>query len=109
MTPAGAGGVGGGIDDAGTLEMTRTTVAHNRSGTPGTGGVGGSGGGLYEVGFVPPTISHSIFTANKAVSGGQGGGIYNGSVAPMTPSRTKIVRNRPNNCAGFGPVANCHH
>jgi hypothetical protein len=108
---AATGGPGGGIFNAGSLDMIRTTIAHNVTGRGGTSVAGGgSGAGLYVSPLASSTtIARSTITRNKAVEGGQGGGIFNVSAAVITPTRTKIVRNRPNNCAGFGPVANCHH
>jgi hypothetical protein len=104
----GTGGGGGGIVNQGALLMTRTTIAHNATGRGAPGTAGGNGGGLYEsLGTL--TVSHSVITANTAVDGGHGGGVYNGSLSPIALTRTRIVRNRPDNCAGFAPVANCRH
>jgi hypothetical protein len=105
--PTGMGGYGGGIYDAGQLQMTRTTIAHNFTGKPGSGGTGGLGGGLYVVLGSAPVISRSLITGNGAVGGGQGGGIYNGLATSITPVRTRIVRNRPDNCAPAGTVTPC--
>ncbi len=106
----GTGGDAGGILDGGTMHLSRTTIARNRTGRGGTSEPGGSGGGI-NLGIVAAgtTISHSVITRNKAVAGGQGGGIFNGSFGPITPTNTKIVRNRPNNCAGPSPVTPCRH
>jgi hypothetical protein len=108
-TPSsGPGGPGGGIYDAGTLEMTRTTVTRNVTAVGGSGAFGGPGGGLYVVSLTPPVISGSVFTRNKAVSGGHGGGIFNASALLITPTATRLVRNRPDNCAPAGTVVGCH-
>lgn len=56
---------GGGINNAGTLNINGSTFSGNNAGSPG-------GGGIYNTGNV--NITNSAFSGN---SGGNGGGIYN--------------------------------
>jgi CSLREA domain-containing protein len=70
---------GGGLFNAGTLTITNTTVADNRSSR--------SGGGLVNVNLV--TITRSTFSGNQA--GTFGGGISNGG--PMTIVNSTISGN----------------
>ncbi len=109
--PPASGGYGGGIFSDGTLEINHTTIAHNDTGSPGAApALGGLGGGIYLANATSVTISHSLITRNTAVAGGQGGGIYNGGVAlVVVPVKTRIARNRPDNCAPAGSVAHCSH
>ncbi len=110
-TPS-AGGSGGGIFSFGALTVTRSTVAHNVTGPGGLGGAGngsgGFGGGIaISIGPVP-VISRSLITRNKTAAGGIGGGIYTAFIT-VNPTKTRIVRNHPDNCEPSGFVANCRH
>lgn len=60
---------GGGIRNAGTLNVTNSTISENRSGNPFIG----QGGGIWNAGTV--TVTNSAISQNSA--GGQGGGIWN--------------------------------
>lgn len=56
---------GGGVNNAGTLNINNSTFSGNNAGSPG-------GGGIYNTGNV--NITNSTFSGNSA---GNGGGIYN--------------------------------
>ena len=59
-----SGGVGSGIDNGGTLVVTRSTI---------TGNSAGEGGGIYNGGFL--TVENSTISGNAATT--SGGGIHN--------------------------------
>jgi hypothetical protein len=116
------GGSGGGILNAGTLNLTGTTVSGNFAGTGGQGendpaGQGGNGGGISNSATV--TIQTSTITGNFAGSGGlgiagnepsgsggNGGGIYSSSgsvtVANSTISSNVSGTSGPASEAGNG-------
>lgn len=62
-----AAGLGGGVQNAGTVVLRRTTLAGNRA---------GNGGALANIAGATATVSRSVFTAN-ATTGVGGGGIIN--------------------------------
>ena len=112
ITP-GTGGTGGGIDDAGSLLLVASSIAKNRTGSGGsnslTTGAGGNGAGLYVGSSGSAAIRRSVITRNFAATGGNGGGIFNDASTVITPRATRVVRNKPNNCAPANKVARCMH
>jgi CSLREA domain-containing protein len=107
-TDSAPGNSGGGIVNAGRLQVTGTTVASNRAGSGGfggsdTGGRGGNGGGIVNSGTV--VITSSTIKGNAAGSGGlglsgqevsgpggSGGGIYS-SGGTVTLTKTTVSGN----------------
>ena len=123
---AGAGGSGGGIENSGTLSITGSTIAANKTGagadggagglggggagttngSTGTGGNGGNGGGIDSSASL--TASNSTFTANAtggggtgsaATSGGAGGGV-NQTMSGATLTQTTIDANNTQGAGG---------
>ncbi len=85
------GGIGGGIDNSGTLSITDTTISDNMAGVGGSASPG-TGGGIYNTGTL--SITDTTISGNMAedanffgVSPGTGGGIYN----PGTLSITNVT------------------
>ena len=80
-SPAGSGGVGGGIFNSGTLTLSGIAVSGNRTGKGGDSsslpGAGGLGGGVYNLGTL--TITNSTISGNKTGAGGISGGGAGGS------------------------------
>jgi hypothetical protein len=120
----GSGGNGGGIASSGPLTISRSAIVHNFAGSAGSGGGGGPGadggnGGGLEIYAGPASIVRTTIARNRAgrassgvaISGvpGSGGGIRSGSDSVITPRRTRIVDNKPDNCAPPGAVARCRH
>jgi hypothetical protein len=66
-------GVGGGISNAGTLNVSNDTISNNR------GGNQGAGGGIYNSGSL--TVTNSTIASNSAGIAGIGGGISNSGTA----------------------------
>ena len=118
--PGGDGGNGGGIYNAGAVQLYDTWVVYNTTGSGGTGGdaggIGraGAGGGIYSAGKL--TLDHAIVEGNLAgiggylVSppgtqggpGGDGGGVYSAGGAAIAFSSVA------NNRAGTGQSAGTH-
>ena len=106
-------GNGGGIANAGTLNVTTSTFSGNSAGSGGgifnTGalnvtnstfsgnGTSFQGGGIYNLGTV--TVINSTFAGGSAY---QGGGIFNGGTLNMTNSI--IANNTGSNCFAFYPI-----
>ena len=82
---SGQGGVGGGIDNAGTLTVTDSTIDNNMAGL--------GGGGIYNAGTL--TVTNSTID-NNVTGNGDGGGID--STGTLTVTNCTIS----NNGAGFG-------
>ncbi len=100
-------GSGGGINNNGTLALSRTTISNSSTGTLGggiynTGALTvshstisgdtdwvGDGGGIYNTGTL--TVSHSTISGNLAFYHGSGGGIYNAGT--LTVSQSTISDN----------------
>jgi hypothetical protein len=82
---------GGGIYNAGTLNVTNSTFSGNT-----VLGVGSGGGGIYNAGTL--TVTNSIFSANS--SGCVGGGIYNGATLNVTNSTFSGNTALGSNCGG---------
>jgi hypothetical protein len=103
------GGLGGGIENAGTLAVTDSTLSGNSAALGGgienggnlavtdstlTGNSAGEGGGIYNADTGTLTVTDSTLTGNSAFStllpigfvGGNGGGIYNGGRLAVTDS-----------------------
>jgi CSLREA domain-containing protein len=77
---SGAGGSGGGIENSGSLTVTRSTIVGNRTGAGGNGARGGNGNGSGTGG-----------DGSAGSNGGNGGGID--SSTNMTLSDSTIVEN----------------
>ena len=92
---------GGGITNAGNLNLVDAVVRRNRaSGSPGLGG------GLFNTSTGTATIQGSQIRSNTAST--DGGGIYNAAaVGAVTISGTQVSSNTPNNCAPPGSVPGC--
>lgn len=69
-------GMGGGIQNAGTLVLSHTTLSGNRA---------GNGGAVANLAGARATISHSLVTAN-ATTGVGGGGVLNSGVLTVFES-----------------------
>src|SRR4029077_17048059 len=75
--PAGDGGDGAGIYNAGVLSLTGTYVQLNATGNGGDGGLcasagnGGRGGGIFSIGTT--TITRGSVSGNRTGAGGAGG------------------------------------
>ena len=80
---ADTGGVGGGIDNFGTLTVTNSTLSDN---------TGGDGGGIFNSGTL--TVNNSTVSGNAASY--YGGGIWNNAALTLTNSTVS------GNTAGFG-------
>lgn len=65
-------GLGGGIQNAGTVVLARTTLAGNTA---------GNGGGLANIAGATATVSRSLFTANNTTGVGGGGILNSGTLA----------------------------
>jgi CSLREA domain-containing protein len=90
----GVGGDGGGIFNAGTLNLTNSTISGNQTGAAGTGGLGnagGGGGGILNINS-PLTISNSTITANT-VGNGRGGGLRQAGSGVITIKSTIVGGN----------------
>jgi hypothetical protein len=85
---AGAGGRGGGIDNAGTLTITNSEVHHNSA---------YSGGGIFNQGTL--NIANSEVHHNSALS--VGGGISNDQGAPLTITDCDLHHNRAKEGGGI--------
>ncbi|HPD40189.1 MAG TPA: choice-of-anchor Q domain-containing protein [Anaerolineae bacterium] len=81
-----AGGSGGGIFNTGTLNVSNSTFSGNSAGY--------QGGGIYNLGTV--TVINSTFSGGSA---SQGGGIFNGGTFNVTNSI--VANNTGNNCFAF--------
>ena len=110
--PTWAGGSGGGIYNAGTLELRDCVIRENRAGYGEalTGAAGGSGGGIYNAGTLE--LRDCVIRENRAGeggmghgelasagvggSGGAGGGIYNSGLLRLIDCQFE------DNVAGFG-------
>ena len=83
---------GGGVNNAGNLTLTNTTVTGNSAVSGGTDTLGG---GIYNSGTM--TINTSTISSNSALTGSgtslQGGGIYNANGATMSIDRSTISAN----------------
>jgi hypothetical protein len=101
-------GTGGGIYNAGTLNLIADIIRYNTANTGSavggnSGDVDGSGGGIYNAGTL--TVSDSLIASNTAntgasssLSGGEGGGIYTSGTLTLT--HTTVA----SNTAAAGPV-----
>ena len=76
-----AAGVGGGIDNSGSLTVANSTLSANQA--AGVGGAINNSGSL--------TVSGSTFSGNQAT--GSGGGIFNQSGATLTVSNSTLAAN----------------
>jgi len=86
----GSASSGGGIDNAGTLTLTNSTIADNSN------GYGGDGGGIFNDGTM--TITNSTIADNSAGYVRDGGGIFNDGT--MTITNSTIA----DNSASYGGV-----
>jgi hypothetical protein len=116
----GNGGHGGGIYNAGSVQVLDSWIVFNTTGSGGTGGdaggigLSGAGGGIYSTGKL--TLDHAAVEGNVAGTGGylvsppgtqggpggDGGGIYNAGDAAIAASSVA------NNRAGDGHSAGTH-
>jgi hypothetical protein len=81
---------GGGIDNAGTLAVTRSTVSGNEAFI--------AGGGIYNGGGGVVTVTSSTLTGNTA--GGEGGGIENDTGGVVAVIRSTVAGNAAGNTGG---------
>ena len=88
----GAGSLGGGIYNAGTLTMSSCTVQGNAA-----SGNYGHGGGVYNAGTL--TMSSCTVQNNSAGSGqyDEGGGLFLSDTSNTTFFQTSICKNKPHN------------
>jgi CSLREA domain-containing protein len=91
-----ASSLGGGIYNAGTLNISNSTLSRNHAGMTGSG----AGGGIYNAGIL--NITNSTLTANTTDTAG-GGGIYNGGGTANITNCTLT-----NNTADSGPGGGIH-
>ncbi|GGO90342.1 hypothetical protein [Wenjunlia tyrosinilytica] len=97
-TATAASGVGGGILNASTLNVTTSQLVDNTA-----GGASSRGGGLFNSGTA--TFQTSLVRSNHA---NDGGGIFNSAgLGAVTLALTPVILNTPNNCAPTGSVAGC--
>ena len=90
---SGSNGPGGGIANDGSLQLTRSTVSHNKApivGPPQTGGVQHSGGGIMNFSGAVLKIDSSTISYNEAT---RGGGIRNGG-GSMEITNSTISNNK---------------
>jgi CSLREA domain-containing protein len=107
-----AGGAGSGIENpgAGTLSVTRSTIARNTAVAVNGGGVrnhgtadftdstihgnacGGDGGGIENIGGGTVTATNATISGNTA-EGGDGGGLYNMGGGTVTLTNTTVAGN----------------
>ena len=80
-----SGSGGGGINNAGTLTLTKDTVSNNGAGYAGNA----NGGGIYNSGAL--TIYDSTVNNNQCVS--NGGGIYNASSGTLSIANSTVYGN----------------
>ena len=88
---------GGGIENAGTLNLTNSTISRNHALASGTN-ITATGGGLYWIGG---TIGLLNVTLNANTASAQGGNIYAGSSTniSITLKNTLVAQGSPNNCS----------
>ncbi len=114
----GADVAGGGVNNAGTLDITNTTVAGSQAAGP-----NGTGGGVYNTGTLAVlgsmftdnrandgaalyndggtvTITRSIFSANQAAN--SGAGLYNKASGKVSIRSSTFADNRVTACCGAG-------
>jgi len=102
---------GGGIHNAGTLMIVKTTVSGNSSYDSGAA-TGGLGGGIYNAGtltVLQSTISGNTATRSRPGAIGAGGGIYNAgrlTITNSTLSGNQAADNFPATAAYGGGIAN---
>jgi hypothetical protein len=82
-------GLGGGLSNAGTLTLTRSTIRGNMT----TGY--SNGGGLSNTGTL--TMTHSTVTGNSA---SYGGGLYNTAIGTLTLTATTVQSNKARSHSG---------
>lgn len=87
-TYSGAGGNGGGIDNAGQLTVTDSTVSSNTAGY--------QGAGIYNSGTT--IVDNSRVTNNHATV--DGGGIFSGAGTATLRNDASVSGNTPTNCVG---------
>jgi hypothetical protein len=89
--PAGGGSLGGGVFNAGTLEVADSTIRDNS-----VSGFLSAGGGIYNSGTL--TVTNSTLSGNSA-GGNGGGGIYN-SGGTLTLTNSTLSGNSASNSGG---------
>jgi hypothetical protein len=100
-----AGGLGGGIYNAGTLTLNHSAVRNNSAGRGGSDGEGGYGGGIYNSFTATLTVNDSTIDGNQTgnggtgASGGSGGGLFNVGVASLVDS---TISNNTTATGGYG-------
>lgn len=93
---ASGAGVGGGINNSGTLTLEQTTVTHNSAGD--------YGGGIYNNSSAALTLKDSTISGNSSSVFGGGIFVFSGTV----PLNNSIVSsNIPDNCDPPGSVDGC--
>lgn len=88
----GAGDQGGGLENAGTLTLTSSTIGSSVGGN-------GKGGGIYNAPGATLTVTNSTISGNSATA--EGGGIYNDAGATLTLSGSTVNGNTGSDGAGI--------
>ncbi|MFC7242119.1 right-handed parallel beta-helix repeat-containing protein [Catellatospora aurea] len=94
---------GGGLNNLGTVNLSRTTIAGNR-----TTGATAQGGGLFNAATATATLTNSPVTRNRAAgtTTSAGGGIFNDG-GTVTLNASPVVANAPDNCSPPASITGC--